>query len=118
MENQLNMLATEGVLTSDVKLNYDDVKKTYVAKFYLKNTSKIGQNTYKNDFYIVVYGKKAEACARHLAIGRKCTVCGKTSTWRKTDKNGNAQPGVTVIASEVYFDSDESVFDENENNRL
>lgn len=114
MDNQLNMLTIEGVLTSDVKLTYDDIKKTSVAKFYLKNISKIGQNTYKNDFYVVVYGKKADACAKLLSAGRKCTVCGKTSTWQKADKSGKAQVGVTVIASEVYFESDESDFNEND----
>lgn len=109
MDNQLNVMTTAGVLTSDVNLTYDDVRKTSIARFYLKNTSKVGQNTYKNDFYVVVYGKKAEACAQHLRIGSECTVSGKVSTWQKTDKHGNPQSGITLIASDVYYEKQETI---------
>ena len=102
-DNQLNVLTIEGALTSDVRLTYDDTRKISIAKFYLKNTSRVGQNTYYNDCYVVVYGKKAEGCAEHLCAGDTCTVTGKVSTWQKTDKHGNPQPGITLIASDVYY---------------
>lgn len=112
MNNMLNVTAAEGILTSEVKLTYDDVKKTSIAKFYLKNTTTVGKNTYNNDFYVVVYGRKAEACAKHLHIGKKCSVSGKISTWHKTDKNGNSQPGITLIASDVNFEEEEDALEE------
>ena len=109
MENQVNSITVEGVLTSDVKLTYDDTKKASIGKFYLKNTTTVGKNTYHNDFYIVVYGRKAENCEQHLHIGSNCTVVGKVSTWHKPDKNGNMQPGVTILTSEVFFEEDEEI---------
>ena len=98
---QLNTCFVVGYLTDDVLLTYDEVKKTSVAKFYLKNHCKIGKNTYSNDFYVVIYGPKAERCAAELRKGKCCSVVGKMSTWSRIDKMGKTQPGVTIIAYEA-----------------
>ncbi len=105
-DNLLNIIAVTGFLSGDVKLTYDETKGTYVAKFYIKNPCKIGNYTYFNDYYVVVYGNKAEQCKNTLSDGKKCSVIGKSSTWSKKSNKGNAQPGVTIIASEVHFESE------------
>ena len=114
MNSQMNFIGIEGYLTDDVKLSYDDHKKCVKARFYIKNLCQVGGNQYGNDFYVVVYGKKAESCARHLSKGKKCAVTGKVSTWLKSDKIGSSQNGITIIASDVHFDdtsNDTSVID-------
>lgn len=103
MDNLLNYIIVEGYLTDDVMSRYDEDKKTLVTKFYLKNPCQIGMNKYGNDLYVVTYGRVAEACAESLSKGKFCTVQGKFSTWNKKDKNGNAQSGITIIASDVFF---------------
>lgn len=104
MNSQMNFIGIEGYLTDDVKLSYDDQKKCMKARFYIKNLCQVGNNHYGNDFYVVVYGKKAENCARHLSKGKKCAVTGKVSTWLKSEKIGLSQSGITIIASDVHFD--------------
>lgn len=108
MDNLMNVIAVEGFLTCEVNLSYDEEKKSSIARFYIKNLCQTGQNKYANDFYIIVYGKKAEACKEHLSLGSMCSVTGKVSTWVKNDKRGNQQPGITIIASDVYFKKNEN----------
>ena len=107
MDNMLNVITVEGVLTSEVRLTYDENKKTSVGKFYLKNTTKVGKNVYHNDFYVVVYGRKAEACEQHLYVGKRCSVTGKVSTWVKPGQNGHNQVGVTILAQDVNYEEEE-----------
>ena len=107
MDTLMNVIAVEGYLTSEVNISFDDVKSSSIARFYIKNPCQIGQNKYGNDFYIIVYGKKAEECKKYLSLGKKCSVTGKVSTWVKNDKRGKTQPGITIIASEVHFKKDE-----------
>lgn len=101
--NLLNIIAVAGFVSGEVKLSFDDVKKTSVAKFYIKNPCKIGTYHYDNDYYVIVYGNKAAQCHEMLHDGDMCTVSGKSSTWCKKDKKGNDQYGITIIASDVHF---------------
>lgn len=106
-ENCLNLVVVEGYLTDDVKLERDGGKNkaVYRAKFYLLNPVQIGRNKYKNEYYVVVYGKKAEKCAQNLCKGKRCKVVGKEAHWFKKDKMGNVdKTGVTVIADDIFYD--------------
>lgn len=105
IDNQMNLIAIEGTLTCDVSLSYDEKKKSSIARFYIKNSVQMGQNKHYNDYYIVVYGKKAEECAKYLSTGKTCSVTGKSATWITADKKGKQQAGVTIIASDVYYET-------------
>lgn len=97
----LNVFAVEGFLTDDVVLTFEDGKKTYKAAFHLRNPKKIGKKIFNNEFYVLVYGKKAEHCKRSLSAGMKVSVSGSLLTWFTRDENGNKQTGVTINATDV-----------------
>ena len=100
----LNCFAIEGRLKDNVVLSYDDEKKVSKASFHLDNPYKIGKKEYHNNFWVVVYGAKAEYCAKCLSAGSKVTVSGSVVTWSKTDEDGKKFGGVTINATNVYWD--------------
>ncbi|MEE1505257.1 MAG: single-stranded DNA-binding protein [Acutalibacteraceae bacterium] len=72
--------------------------------FHLKNPRMVGAKQFFNEFYIVVYGKKAKECLEQLCVGSKCTVTGSANTWEKIDpETGAKTSGVVVDAKEVFF---------------
>ena len=70
MDSMLNVMTVEGFVASEVKLTYETGKRTCIGKFYLRNPTKIGQNMYDNDFYIVVYGKKQNGVSKVYMLAR------------------------------------------------
>ena len=103
MSNMLNVFACEGIVADDIVLTQDEVKKVAKATFHLKNTVKTGKKAYTNDFYVVIYGKKAEDCYAVLSVGKKCSVTGSVSTWFKVDEQGNKTSGAVVNASNISY---------------
>lgn len=101
--NLTNIVVVEGYVLSPVNLVFEDEKNTHKACFYLNNPCQVGRNSYINDFYIVVFGKKAKECNKVLSVGDKCTVTGKITRWYKGGKNGVTQTGITIFASDVSF---------------
>ncbi len=99
----LNCFAVEGLLKDNVVLSYDDSKKVSKASFHLDNLNKIGKKEYHNLFYVVVYGKKAQDCAKGLSAGSKVTVSGSVVVWSNTDEIGNKYGGITINATNVYW---------------
>lgn len=97
--NMLNIFACEGIVSTDIDLGYDEIKKVSKATFHLKNTVKTGRKAYTNDFYVVLYGKKAEECHSKLSVGEKCSVSGSISTWFNVDDKGNKTSGAVINAS-------------------
>ncbi len=103
MSSMLNVFACEGVVADDIVLTQDEVKKVAKATFHMKNTVKTGKKAYTNDFYVVIYGKKAEACYGALSVGKKCSVTGTVSTWFNIDELGNKTSGVVVNATNISY---------------
>lgn len=98
--NMLNIFACEGIVSTDIDLVQDEIKKVAKATFHLKNTVRTGRKAYTNDFYVVLYGKKAEDCYAKLRVGEKCSVSGKISTWFNVDEQGNKTSGAVINASD------------------
>ena len=101
MSNMLNVFACEGIVADDIVLTQDEIKKVAKASFHLKNTVRTGKKAYTNDFYVVIYGKKAEECYAKLNVGKKCSVSGAISTWYKVDESGNKTSGAVINASNI-----------------
>ena len=100
MSNMLNVCAIEGIVATDIDLDNDEIKRVSKASFHLKNTLRTGKKAYTNDFYVVLYGKKAEDCYAKLSVGKPCTVSGKISTWFNVDEQGNKTSGAVINASD------------------
>lgn len=100
----LNCFAVEGKLKERVVLTYDENKKVSKAVFRIDNLNKVGKKEYHNTFCVVVYGKKAEDCAKALSVGTRVTVSGTLSTWGEVDQNGNKVAGNTLNANNVHWD--------------
>ena len=97
----LNVFACEGIVADDIVLTQDEIKKVAKATFHLKNTVRTGKKAYTNDFYVVIYGKKAEECYSKLTAGKQCSVSGSISTWYKVDEQGNKTSGAVINASNI-----------------
>ena len=101
MSNMLNVFACEGIVSTEVELEYDEIKRVSKASFHLKNTVRTGKKAYTNDFYVVIYGKKAEDCYAKLSVGKQCSVSGTISTWYKVDELGNKTSGAVINATNI-----------------
>lgn len=78
-----------------------------VANFTLATneswTDKAGQKQEKTEWHrVVVWGKQAENCAKHLAKGRQVLVEGSLQT-RSWDKDGVTQYTTEIKARDVKF---------------
>lgn len=65
---------------------------------------KSGQRQERTEWHrIVVWGKRAENCAKYLSKGRECLIEGylQTRTWE--DKEGNTRYTTEIVASNVQF---------------
>lgn len=54
-------------------------------------------------FRIVAFGKMGEFCEKYLRKGMKIVVDGTLRSERYTDKNGNKQTSITIIAEHIDF---------------
>ena len=65
---------------------------------------KNGQRQERTEWHrIVVWGKRAEVCAKYLAKGRQVFVEGRIQTRSYDDKDGNKKYIVEIIAADVQF---------------
>lgn len=67
-------------------------------------TDKSGQKQEKTEWHrIVVWGKLAEICGRHLAKGRQIYVEGRLQTREWNDQQGNKRYTTEIVANTVQF---------------
>ena len=52
---------------------------------------------------IVIWGKAAEACEKHLAKGRQVFICGQLRTRSWDDKDGNKRVTTEIHSTDVKF---------------
>jgi single-strand DNA-binding protein len=95
----MNVVTLVGNLATDVELrDFGDEKR--LATFRLAVDR--GKDDEADFFRISVWDRQAQACADHLAKGRKVAVEGRlrTSTW---EDNGEKRSRVEVVARRVEF---------------
>lgn len=69
-----------------------------------KWTDQSGQTQEKTNWHnVVVWGKRAEACARYLSKGRRVYVEGKIENRSYEDKEGVTRYVTDIVANEVVF---------------
>ena len=67
-------------------------------------TDKQGQRQERTEWHrIVVWGKRAELCAKYLSKGRQCYVEGRLRTRSWEDKEGNKRWTTEIVATDVQF---------------
>jgi single-strand DNA-binding protein len=67
-------------------------------------TDKNGQRQEKTEWHrVVVWGKLAEICGKHLHKGRQIYVEGRLQTQQWTDQQGNKRYTTEIVASTVQF---------------
>ncbi len=67
-------------------------------------TSKDGQKQERTEWHrIVVWGKQAENCAKHLSKGRQIYVEGRLQTRQWEDQQGQKRYTTEIIATTVQF---------------
>ena len=67
-------------------------------------TDKGGQRQERTEWHrIVVWGKRAELCAKYLSKGRQCFVEGRLRTRSWDDKDGNKRYTTEIVATDVQF---------------
>ena len=95
----MNVVTLIGNLATDVALKeLGDDKK--VANFLLA----VDRNGDGTDFVsVAVWGKQADACARHLAKGRQVALDGRLRSRSWQDADGKRRSAVEVVAHSVEF---------------
>lgn len=67
-------------------------------------TTRDGQRQEKTEWHnIVVWGKLADVCGKHLAKGRQVYVEGKLATRKWEDKQGQTRYTTEIVANTVQF---------------
>lgn len=67
-------------------------------------TDKSGQKQERTEWHrIVVWGKRAELCAKYLSKGRQAYVEGRLRTRSWDDKDGNKRFTTEIVATDVQF---------------
>jgi single-strand DNA-binding protein len=67
-------------------------------------TDKNGQKQERTEWHrVVVWGKRAEVCAKYLSKGRQVFVEGRIQTRSWDDKDGNKKYMTEIIANDVQF---------------
>ncbi len=67
-------------------------------------TDKNGQRQERTEWHrVIVWGKRAEVCAKYLSKGRQVYVEGRIQTRNYDDKDGNKRYITEVIANDVQF---------------
>ena len=102
----MNTVIMIGRLTRDPDLRYIASTGNAVTRFSIAVDRAFATKDAEvtADFFnIVVWGKRAETCVNYLAKGRMVAIRGRLQNNNYTDKNGNKQYSVEVIAEEVKF---------------
>jgi len=67
-------------------------------------TDKSGQKQERTEWHrVVVWGKRAELCAKFLQKGRQCFVEGRLRTRSWEDREGNKRYTTEIVATDVQF---------------
>ena len=67
-------------------------------------TDKNGQKQERTEWHsVIVWGKRAEVCAKYLSKGRQVFVEGRIQTRSWDDKDGNKKYMTEIIANDVQF---------------
>ena len=67
-------------------------------------TDKSGEKQERTEWHrVVVWGKRAELCAKYLQKGRQCFVEGRLRTRSWEDRDGNKRYTTEIVATDVQF---------------
>lgn len=106
IEITMNNVILIGRLTKEPELRYIASTGNAVTRFSIavdRPFAKKNAEVTADFFNIVVWGNRAETCVNYLSKGRQVAVRGRLQNNNYTDKNGNKQYSVEVIAEEVKF---------------
>ena len=102
----MNTVIMIGRLTRDPELRYIASTGNAVTRFAIavdRPFAKKDAEITADFFNIVVWGKRAETAANYLAKGRMVAVKGRLQNNNYTDKMGNKQYSVEIIADDIQF---------------
>lgn len=102
----MNTVIMIGRLTRDPELRYIASTGNAVTRFAIavdRPFAKKDAEVTADFFNIVVWGKRAETAANYLAKGRMVAVKGRLQNNNYTDKMGNKQYSVEIIADDIQF---------------
>ncbi len=100
----INKLTIIGRATKDAELKQTN-GGTSLAKFSIASNyyAGAGKDEDVSYFDIVVWGKRAEACAKFLKKGNQIAIDGHIKQERFQDKEGNNRSKIVVIADNFQF---------------
>jgi single-strand DNA-binding protein len=103
----VNKVIIVGRLGADPELktvsNNQSVARLNIATSEAWN-NKEGQKQERTEWHrVVVWGKQAENCAKHLSKGRQVYVEGKLQTRQWEDPQGNKKYSTEIVANTVQF---------------
>lgn len=98
----INKIILVGRLGNDPELKFT-ASGNSVTNFSIATNDGTKENPQVNWHRIVVFGKQAEVCSKHLAKGRLVYVEGRIQYRQFTDKEGISRQIAEVIASKVQF---------------
>ncbi|HKK96252.1 MAG TPA: single-stranded DNA-binding protein [Anaerovoracaceae bacterium] len=101
----MNSVQLIGRLTRDPEVRYTPSTQLAVARFSLAIDRIVGQGKEKQTDFprIVVFGKQAENCEKHLVKGIKVAVQGRIQTGSYKNKEGVTIYTTDVVADRVEF---------------
>jgi single-strand DNA-binding protein len=103
----INKVILVGNLGNDPEMKYTTGGQA-VARFNIATseswTDKSGQKQERTEWHkIVVWGKLAEICGKHLSKGRQAYIEGKLQTRQWEDQQGQKRYTTEVVAATVQF---------------
>ncbi|MCI9596651.1 MAG: single-stranded DNA-binding protein [Firmicutes bacterium] len=101
----MNNVTLIGRLTRDVDLRYTSGTQMAVARFSVAiDRPKKPDGEKQTDFpSVVVFGKQAENCERHLGKGRLVGIQGRIQTGKYQNRDGVTVRTTEVVANNVEF---------------
>ena len=115
----MNSVQLIGRLTKDPEVRYTPSTQLAVARFTLAIDRPVGQGKEKQTDFprIVVFGKQAENCEKHLRKGLKVAVQGRVQTGSYKNNDGVMVYTTDIVADRVEFlewkDSRSDSFEDN-----
>lgn len=97
----MNKIILCGRLGKDV--DFKNVKDTSVANFSIATSKKVKDQTYTQWHSIVVWGKLAEICSKHIGKGSQVIIEGEMTYLDWEDKNKVKRTKAEIVASSVEF---------------
>jgi single-strand DNA-binding protein len=98
----MNKIMIAGNLGTDPEVRHS-AKGTKVTSFSLASNKRKGQETTTTWFKITTFGDHLDKIISYLKKGSAVIVMGEVEARIYTDKNGNAQVSLDVIASSIDF---------------